>query len=99
LGGGRPLPRAEGPGWISVDVAPGRLTSPGDQVRDILGRRAARQVAWKLGYSDLSSLTTDRIEWAARESSVPLAVADSQHARDAHIPGIEQVPPLRAVAI
>jgi transcriptional regulator with XRE-family HTH domain len=36
---------------------------------------AAGQVAWKLGYSDLSSLTTDRIEWAARESGDPLAVA------------------------
>jgi transcriptional regulator with XRE-family HTH domain len=36
---------------------------------------AAGQVAWKLGYSDLSSLTTDRIEWAARKSGDPLAVA------------------------
>jgi transcriptional regulator with XRE-family HTH domain len=36
---------------------------------------AAGQVAWKLGYSDLSSLTTDRVEWAARESGDPLAVA------------------------
>lgn len=36
---------------------------------------AAGQIAWKLGYSDLSSLTTDRIEWAARESGDPLAVA------------------------
>ncbi len=36
---------------------------------------AAGQVAWKLGYSDLSSLATDRVEWAARESGDPLAVA------------------------
>ena len=36
---------------------------------------AAGQVAWKLGYSDLSSLTTERVEWAARESGDPLAIA------------------------
>lgn len=36
---------------------------------------AAGQVAWKLGYSDLSSLTTERVEWAARESGDALAVA------------------------
>lgn len=36
---------------------------------------AADQVAYKLGYSDLSSLATDRIEWAARESGDELAVA------------------------
>lgn len=36
---------------------------------------AAGQVAWKLGYGDLSSLATDRVEWAARGSGDPLAVA------------------------
>jgi transcriptional regulator with XRE-family HTH domain len=36
---------------------------------------AAGQVAWKLGYSDLSSLTTERVEWAARESGDPLATS------------------------
>lgn len=36
---------------------------------------AAGQVCWKLGYSDLSSLCTERIEWAARQSSDPLAMA------------------------
>lgn len=36
---------------------------------------AAGQVAWKLGYSDLSSLTTERIEWAARECGDPLGMA------------------------
>jgi transcriptional regulator with XRE-family HTH domain len=36
---------------------------------------AAGQVAWKLGYSDLSSLATERIEWASRESGDPLAMA------------------------
>jgi len=36
---------------------------------------AAGQVAYKLGYSDLSSLTTERVEWAARESGDELAVA------------------------
>lgn len=36
---------------------------------------AAGQVAWKLGYSDLSSLITERIEWAAGQANDPLAVA------------------------
>jgi transcriptional regulator with XRE-family HTH domain len=36
---------------------------------------AAGQVAYKLGYADLSSLTTERVEWAARESGDALAVA------------------------
>lgn len=36
---------------------------------------AAGQVAYKLGYSDLSSLATERVEWAARESGDELAVA------------------------
>jgi transcriptional regulator with XRE-family HTH domain len=36
---------------------------------------AAGQVAYKLGYADLSALTTDRVEWAARQSGDPLAVA------------------------
>jgi hypothetical protein len=36
---------------------------------------AAGQVAWKLGYVDLSTLCTERVEWAARESADPLAMA------------------------
>jgi transcriptional regulator with XRE-family HTH domain len=36
---------------------------------------AAGQVAYKLGYADLSSLATDRVEWAAQQSGDPLAVA------------------------
>ncbi|QFZ19569.1 helix-turn-helix domain-containing protein [Saccharothrix syringae] len=36
---------------------------------------AAGQVAWKLGYADLSSLITDRIEWASYQSQDPLAAA------------------------
>ncbi|WP_433262116.1 helix-turn-helix domain-containing protein [Actinosynnema sp. CS-041913] len=36
---------------------------------------AAGQVAWKLGYPDLSSLTTERVEWAAAASGDPLARA------------------------
>ena len=36
---------------------------------------AAGQVVYKLGYSDLSSLTTERVEWAARLSGDPLAGA------------------------
>jgi hypothetical protein len=36
---------------------------------------AAGQVAYKLGYSDLSSLTTERVEWAAARSGDQLAVA------------------------
>jgi transcriptional regulator with XRE-family HTH domain len=36
---------------------------------------AAGQVAWKLGYSDLASLITERIEWAASQAEDPLAVA------------------------
>ncbi|PRX50483.1 transcriptional regulator with XRE-family HTH domain [Prauserella shujinwangii] len=36
---------------------------------------AAGQVCWKLGHSDLSSLCTDRIEWAAGQSNDPLAMA------------------------
>ena len=36
---------------------------------------AAGQVAYKLGYSDLSSLTTERVEWAASRSGDPLASA------------------------
>ncbi|WP_158848742.1 helix-turn-helix domain-containing protein [Saccharothrix deserti] len=36
---------------------------------------AAGQVAWKLGYADLSSLITDRLEWAAHQSQDPLAAA------------------------
>jgi hypothetical protein len=36
---------------------------------------AAGQVAYKLGYADLSSLTTERVEWAALQSGDPLASA------------------------
>jgi transcriptional regulator with XRE-family HTH domain len=36
---------------------------------------AAGQVAYKLGYSDLSSLTTERVEWAAARSGDQLAEA------------------------
>lgn len=36
---------------------------------------AAGQVIYKLGYSDLSSLATDRVEWAAAQSGDELAVA------------------------
>ena len=36
---------------------------------------AAGQVACKLGYADLSSLTTERVEWAAKRSGDQLAVA------------------------
>ncbi|WP_409489512.1 helix-turn-helix domain-containing protein [Amycolatopsis sp. cmx-11-12] len=36
---------------------------------------AAGQVAYKLGYVDLSSLTTERFEWAAEKSGDPLAMA------------------------
>ncbi|PXY16589.1 helix-turn-helix domain-containing protein [Prauserella muralis] len=36
---------------------------------------AAGQVCWKLGHADLSSLCTDRIEWAAQQSHDPLAMA------------------------
>ena len=36
---------------------------------------AAGQVAYKLGYPDLASLTTDRVEWAARRSGDELAAA------------------------
>ncbi|SEF38117.1 Transcriptional regulator, contains XRE-family HTH domain [Amycolatopsis pretoriensis] len=36
---------------------------------------AAGQVAYKLGYADLSSLTTERVEWAASRSADPLASA------------------------
>lgn len=36
---------------------------------------AAGQVAYKLGYDDLSTLTTDRVDWAAEQSGDPLAGA------------------------
>lgn len=36
---------------------------------------AAGQVAYKLGYHDLSSVSTDRVEWAAARSGDDLAVA------------------------
>jgi transcriptional regulator with XRE-family HTH domain len=36
---------------------------------------AAGQVAYKLGYADLSSLTTERVEWAAARSGDQLAMA------------------------
>lgn len=48
-----------------------------ERVFGLLGEAyaAAGQVAYKLGYSDLSSLATERVEWAARESGDELAVA------------------------
>ncbi|MGH3568566.1 MAG: helix-turn-helix domain-containing protein [Pseudonocardia sp.] len=36
---------------------------------------AADQVIYKLGYNDLASLATERLEWAARESGDELAMA------------------------
>lgn len=36
---------------------------------------AAGQVAYKLGYDDLSTLATDRVDWAATRSGDPLACA------------------------
>lgn len=36
---------------------------------------AAGQVAYKLGYVDLATITTERVEWAAAQSGDPLAVA------------------------
>src|SRR4051794_13657953 len=35
---------------------------------------AAGQLAYKMGYTDLSSITTDRYQWAAAQSGDPLAV-------------------------
>lgn len=48
-----------------------------DQVFNLLAETyaAAGQVVWKLGYVDLSALCTERVEWAARESNDPLAIA------------------------
>jgi transcriptional regulator with XRE-family HTH domain len=42
---------------------------------------AAGQVAYKLGYADLASLTTERVEWAAGRSGDPLAVAAGEWCR------------------
>lgn len=56
------------------------LTATGQERRELFrllaeAYAAAGQVAHKLGYADLSSLTTDRVEWAAQESADPLASA------------------------
>lgn len=50
---------------------------------------AAGQLAWALGYVDLSSMTVDRYEWAAARSGDPLAVAvgDSRRAGELRIAG------------
>jgi transcriptional regulator with XRE-family HTH domain len=48
-----------------------------DRVHGLLAEAyaAAGQVAYKLGYADLSSLTTERVEWAAARSGDQLAMA------------------------
>jgi transcriptional regulator with XRE-family HTH domain len=48
---------------------------------------AAGQVAWKLGYIDLSSLFTERIEWAAARSGDELAVAAASFYRSGELIG------------
>jgi transcriptional regulator with XRE-family HTH domain len=42
---------------------------------------AAGQLAYKMGYIDLSSITTDRYEWAAERSGDPLAVHVGEYLR------------------
>ncbi|MUN41655.1 helix-turn-helix domain-containing protein [Actinomadura sp. NEAU-AAG5] len=42
---------------------------------------AAGQLAYKMGYIDLSSLTTDRYEWVAERSGDPLAVHVGEYLR------------------
>jgi transcriptional regulator with XRE-family HTH domain len=48
---------------------------------------AAGQVAYKLGYADLASVTTDRVEWAAARSGDPLAVAAADFYRAGELIG------------
>jgi transcriptional regulator with XRE-family HTH domain len=70
---------AELPGLLADLRARTYLVSGDDRARafGLLAEAyaAAGQVAWKLGYSDLSSLITERIEWAAAQAVDPLAVA------------------------
>lgn len=56
---------------------PVEATSHRERVFDLLAEAyaAAGQVAWKLGYGGLSTLCTERVEWAAQESADPLAMA------------------------
>ena len=42
---------------------------------------AAGQLTWKLGYTDLSSVCTDRYEWAAAQSDDPLLVLVGDYQR------------------
>lgn len=42
---------------------------------------AAGQLTYKMGYTDLSSITTDRYEWAAARSGDPLAVHIGEYLR------------------
>jgi hypothetical protein len=42
---------------------------------------AAGQLAYKMGYADLSSITTDRYQWAAAQSGDPLAVHVGEYLR------------------
>jgi hypothetical protein len=70
---------AELPGLLADLRATTYLTTGTDRAR-VFGllteaNAAAGQVAWKLGYSDLSSLVTERVEWAANQADDPLAVA------------------------
>jgi transcriptional regulator with XRE-family HTH domain len=46
---------------------------------------AARQFAYKLGYSDLASMLADRYEWAAAQAGDPLAVAVGDTMRAAEL--------------
>lgn len=48
---------------------------------------AAGQVAYKLGYIDLASLTTERVEWAAAQSGDELAVAAADFYRAGELIG------------
>ncbi len=52
-----------------------------------LAYAAAGQVAYKLGYADLASVTTDRVEWAAARSEDPLAVAAADFYRAGELIG------------
>lgn len=48
---------------------------------------AAGQVTYKLGYADLASLTTDRVEWAAARAGDELAVAAADFYRAGELIG------------
>ncbi|MCS7475923.1 helix-turn-helix domain-containing protein [Umezawaea endophytica] len=70
---------AELPGVLSEIRVAIEWANPSDRMKlyGLLAEAyaAAGQVVWKLGYPDLSSLTTERVEWAARKSGDPLAIA------------------------